>query len=481
MSRIAPAFARAASRRVAAVATPVPALPQPMSRDRYAPVTASMLAVLVLLMIVPEGFDYRALADGDAPSVGTTGSRLLWLTLLGAGSLAMLLRLTPLRRMASHLNLALPLFVLLVATSITWSDDPPVTARRLIRLVTILVCTSAVVLVGWHPRRFQALLRPLLTGVLIASLIFGLAWPSLAIHPDTDGVLMNAWHGLANHKNGLGDIASIALILWMHALLSGERRWSHFAVGSGIALACLLLSRSSTSMVATAFTLLMMTLLLRTPPSLRIYLPYLVAAFVAALLTYSLAVLDLVPGLGLLLKPLTMITGKDLSFTGRTEIWEIVTEHIARSPWHGSGYGAYWTGVHEGTPSYELVTRLGFYPASAHNGYLEVLNDLGIAGLLILAAYLLTFVRQALRLLAYDRTQACLYLALFLQQAIVNLSESRWFSSLTVDFVIMTLATVSIARALLDQRWQRRRRSAMTGNSAAGSRSMPAEAVHAPH
>ena len=93
-----------------------------------------------------------------------------------------------------------------------------------------------------------------------------------------------------------------------------------------------------------------------------------------------------------------------------------------------------------------------FYPGSAHNGYLEVVNDLGVVGLACLIGYLITYVRQALGLLTIDRTQATLYLCLFVQQGLTNLSESHWLSVMSVNFVIMTLATTCIARALLDSR-----------------------------
>ncbi len=245
------------------------------------------------------------------------------------------------------------------------------------------------------------------------------------------------------------------MIFWFHAWLSRQARPLPALLGGSIAVACLVLSRSSTSLVAAAFTMLFLTMLLRSPQGLRRYMPYLVALFIAALLAYSLALLHFVPGLDLLLSPITMLTGKDLTFTGRTDIWDIMSEHIRLHPYLGNGYGAFWTGSLESSPSYEFVQRLYFYPASAHNGYLDILNDLGAGGLFVLFAYLATYITQSLRLLGADRIQASLYLALFLQQAITNLSESRWFNALSVDFAIMTLATAALARTLFDHRLRR--------------------------
>jgi exopolysaccharide production protein ExoQ len=95
-----------------------------------------------------------------------------------------------------------------------------------------------------------------------------------------------------------------------------------------------------------------------------------------------------------------------------------------------------------------------FYPGSAHNGYLDVVNDLGLAGLGCLIGYILVYARQVVLLLGVERSQAVLYLALLFQQVITNIAESHWFSVLSVDFVVLTLASAAMARALLDARFR---------------------------
>ena len=167
---------------------------------------------------------------------------------------------------------------------------------------------------------------------------------------------------------------------------------------------------------------------------------------------FSLVVLRLIPGTEFLLKPIAVLTGKDLSFTGRTDIWAIVVAHVKHQPWIGSGYGAYWIGPLPWAPVYQFILQMQFYPGSAHSGYLEVLNDLGILGLACLLGYLGLFLRDTLRLLRIDHDQGALMICLFTQQVIANLSETHWFSVLSVDFVVMTFTTVCVARQLLDQR-----------------------------
>lgn len=464
---VAQAFSRAAAES-ATVPTPDAAVLAPVERlhyERHLIPTGGMICVLMLLMIVPEGFDYSKLAKEDAPAAGGTISRLLWLGLLGFGLVVILSRAALAWQVIRRLNFFLLAFVLLAIASVTWSIEPSVTLRRLIRVFTIIIASLAFVLIGWHEQRLQNVLRPILTLVLLGSIVFGLGWPDLAIHQASETLIAGAWRGLANHKNGLGDIACLGLIFWLHAWLSKETRALPALAGCALAAACLFVARSSTSVVATVFTLLFLVMLLRSPQALRRHMPWLVALFILSLLVYSLVLMQILPGLYTLLSPVGAITGKDMTFTGRTDIWDIMSDHISLHPYLGSGYGAYWTGAVEGTPSFEFMVRLNFYPGSAHNGYLDVLNELGALGLFVLFGYLAVYVAQSLQLLRVDRIQASLYLALFLQQAITNLSESRWFSVLSVGFVIMTLATTALARTLLEHHWRR-----AAGNSNAFSR-----------
>jgi exopolysaccharide production protein ExoQ len=147
----------------------------------------------------------------------------------------------------------------------------------------------------------------------------------------------------------------------------------------------------------------------------------------------------------------------DATFTGRSEIWAIIVERISLNPLLGVGYGAYWIGPVAQSPSYEFIWRMGsFYPGSAHNGYLDVANELGWSGLVCLLGYIVVHLRQALRVLDTDQAQGALFLALFMQQAMVNLSESHWFSVLSLQFVLATLATAALARLLLESKLRAR-------------------------
>jgi exopolysaccharide production protein ExoQ len=251
-------------------------------------------------------------------------------------------------------------------------------------------------------------------------------------------------------KNALGSVAATALILWLHAGLAKEARWYTATAGGAVAVICLLLSRSSTSGMAASFAAVLL-LLLYSPHAIRRHSRLLVAVCLAVLVMYFLAMLQLVPAFDFMLAPVSMATGKDQSFTGRTTIWEVLYQHIRLRPYLGNGYGAYWTGKNPLAESYAMVKRTYFYPTEGHNGYLDVLNDLGAVGEICLVGYLAGYLRQSMRLLAVGSNQGMLYLALFFQQLIINLSESSWLNGLRWEFAIMTLATFAMARELAQQ------------------------------
>jgi O-antigen ligase len=419
---------------------------------RYGLLVALVAWLLIVFMILPDSLDYAGRAD--VVTEGSPLSRAIWLFLLGFGLVIVLWRRSLAWALLRDLNPFLLLFGLVAAASVAWSIEPAITLRRMVRFVTVLLDAAALVLVAWQPRRPQQVLRPVLTAVLLGSIVFGILAPELAIEQENE--LRGAWHGLAIQKNEFGSLAGMALLLWLHAWLARESRSFVPAAGVALSALCIWLSRSSTSLMATAFAIVFLLMLLRSPVGLRRYMPYVVGLFAIALLVYALAVLQLVPALGFLLRPIVMITGKDLTFSNRTAIWQIINEHIAQAPIRGSGYAAYWTGATPASPSYEMLRRLYFYPLEAHNGYLDVINDLGLIGGLCLLGYLLVYLRQSLRLLALDRSQGALYLALFFEQIISNLSESRWLNVLTVEFAIMSIITFAQGRALLQARFDAR-------------------------
>jgi|ERR1700733_8724768 exopolysaccharide production protein ExoQ len=422
--------------------------------NSYGALTAGLVWLLILRVIIPGFFDYSN-DDAQIINEGVLANSIIWLTLLLAPLAALLPRLNLTWQLLRSLNLFFVLLILYVFASVLWSIDPSGTARKLFRLFTALTVCTAACLLGWHPRRFQELLRPIITIVLVGSLIFCLLYPDLAITPRGVGLIESGnyhyWRGLTQHKNALGALAGLGALLWFHAYLERQSKLLTIFCGLAVSLTCLYLAHSSTSVFTAAFAAVFLMLMHWIPRAQRRYSKYAILLFVAVIACYTLAVLKIVPGLDALINPVTSSAGKDVTFTGRTVIWEMIKQHIALSPVHGTGYGAYWTGPFPSSPSYIFKQRLFFYPGESHNGYLDVINDLGYVGLILLTAFIVNYIVLSLRLLKIDRSQALLYLALIFQQLMANLAETSW---LQVDAIGITLmfAAIAMSRGLLDQK-----------------------------
>jgi O-antigen ligase len=98
-------------------------------------------------------------------------------------------------------------------------------------------------------------------------------------------------------------------------------------------------------------------------------------------LIFSSEVFGLVPG----------YFGKDMTLSGRVPIWEYVGTEIDKKLFLGYGFAAYWV---MGTTRILLFADYfeGFKVNQAHNGYLEIILQLGVIGfaffLILLSAYI---------------------------------------------------------------------------------------------
>lgn len=81
-----------------------------------------------------------------------------------------------------------------------------------------------------------------------------------------------------------------------------------------------------------------------------------------------------------------MLSGKDLTFSSRTVIWEGVTNAISQHFWRGYGYGV-WENLWA-EPIRSINIHNGFQVAHAHNAVLDLMLRLGAIGV---ALYLLLF------------------------------------------------------------------------------------------
>jgi exopolysaccharide production protein ExoQ len=91
----------------------------------------------------------------------------------------------------------------------------------------------------------------------------------------------------------------------------------------------------------------------------------------------------------------TGLFGRSSDITGRTELWSWVVKMIASRPWLGFGFSGFWKGG--SSESAFLEKAIGWSPMYSHNGYLEILLSLGLAGFLLFVWFALVGLKRAVK------------------------------------------------------------------------------------
>jgi O-antigen ligase len=90
------------------------------------------------------------------------------------------------------------------------------------------------------------------------------------------------------------------------------------------------------------------------------------------------------------------IIGGNTTLTGRTYIWEVTTKYITQRPFLGYGRTAFWV---PGSSTYieasKAVSPLGFTAPHAHNGYIDMVLDVGFIGAILFGiSFIKTWIRS---------------------------------------------------------------------------------------
>lgn len=118
----------------------------------------------------------------------------------------------------------------------------------------------------------------------------------------------------------------------------------------------------------------------------------------------SLSLLSVVAGVGVigaLLGVITKLFGKDLTFSGRNQVWVGVVRQIQRKPIIGWG-GTDMYALIRLEPVRSIIRPLGYKAATSHNGVLELMLRLGVVGLVLYIVVFASAVRNGFRLLRTD-------------------------------------------------------------------------------
>ena len=321
----------------------------------------------------------------------------------------------------------------LVLVSALWSQVPGTTLRRGCDLLGTMLVAVYLARRFTVPQQLRLLTVALGLGAALSAL-FAIALPAYGI---STVEYAGAWRGIYVHKNTLGRMMELgAGVALPFGVFHTKNRCAQMVyLGT---LGVIVLSRSATALIGwvivTAIYLLFRAIQLRRQK-------WIVVAVGGALL--AAAVLATVVSHGASASSFE----RDSTLTGRTPLWNYVVSMIERRPWLGYGYAGFWLGP-EGD-SFDLQTQVGWKAPQAHNGFLDLVLQLGFAGLCLMLASLGASLWRAWRLLVrYADTAAAWPMLLLVIFVISNLSENSFVGSRSIIFVLYVTTSLGVRRML---------------------------------
>ena len=354
------------------------------------------------------------------------------------------------RRLLLLFRPVLILTLLWSAVSVVASWEPSLAARRLAFALIFLSISAMVLLLPRNLRHFRDLMASVAIIVLAACYLGVVFAPQLAIHQPTDFLEpehAGSWRGVFPHKNEAG--ATMVLLIFIGIFVARAHRALLGSVIVVLATIFLLFTQSKNAIGMLPLVFLTSAIVSRSRSSVISVL--LVVAVVAALNLFSVGTV--------LFEPIRKLVGSimpDATFTGRTEIWELALQYIARRPLTGYGFSAFW-----GTP--QVVYGIGENASwvntasDAHNAYVNLALGIGIPGLALVIMWVVVLPIADYYRLSRQRRQGApplstLFLRVCLYGAFASCFESSiftplgevWFLYVTSAFGLCYLARTAV-------------------------------------
>jgi O-antigen ligase len=329
-------------------------------------------------------------------------------------------------------NILLLLLTGLALVSALWSSDPIFTLHRGVALVGTTI--FGIYLASRYSLKEQLQLLAWAFGIAaLLSLLFVIIPPHYGI--TTKGGYAGTGRGIYYSKNALGLVMALSSIVFLLLALSKSKyKWFNW-LAFGLSFCLLLLSTAKGPLLTliTVIVLLPIYKALRWHYSLRI--PFLISVVSLSGVVGTLFLSNAETIFGAL--------GKDITLTGRTQLWYLLFDLGLQHPWLGYGYSSFWRGW-DG-PSAKVWSLLFWQPRHSHNGILQLWLDLGLVGVLL---FTLSFIQASVKAVAWVRstkTMEYFWSLIFLAFMLLNnVTESPILAATSTMWMLYVATTFSI-------------------------------------
>ncbi|WP_349346585.1 O-antigen ligase family protein [Priestia megaterium] len=310
------------------------------------------------------------------------------------------------------------IFLIYIFASCIWSEH---IRQSIILILPYIAATVLAIHLRWV-LKFDKVLNLIKLAILISlilSLLTVIFIPSIGIM-DVDGE--GAWQGIYGFKNKFGTALVLLTVLYLLKI-----KHSRILLG----YLCVLMVLFITLMTKSSSSILIIGVLILSLLAIKLFsrLKQTTGKSLFTLIS-SIALIVII----LCVSPYIIISllGKDLSFTGRTVIWQDIFNYMPGSWFFGHGYGILEGGtsiIHQ-----KISLDLNIRIFSAHNGYIEFLLNVGLIGLI---GFIGTFIFGFKLTKNFSKSKAIQIKILLLTLLLINLPETRILSNYSMFYWMM--------------------------------------------
>lgn len=396
-----------------------------LDRKQYPEATYALwIPAIWMLLVTSKGGIVAWYGAGGEMDEGTRVDRLFFSVFLIIALLILLKRRFDLANAIKD-NSWLMLLICFALVTVLWSDMPFVSLKRWIRWTIATVIMAFVVRTEVEPR--QALLSVFRRVVYIhipLSIVVIRYYGNLGRqYVSWSGEL--TWIGVASHKNALASLCTFAIFFLVWAFIKRWRRiekpvtWYHTYLEVFIFLLAFYLfmgpqhsltysSTSTACLVIGLATLLGFLWLKKHNIVLNTNLISIIIGFIILFGTIT-------PFIGHLpFFDVSEVLNRDSTLTGRADLWTKLVPCAEQKFLLGYGIGGFWSDLR--------IDQM--QSMESHNGYLDVILNYGIVGLILFSILLVNSSRKALREIIKNPDWGIFWFCVILMTLFRNIPES---------------------------------------------------------
>jgi O-antigen ligase len=275
----------------------------------------------------------------------------------------------------------LTIFLLWCLLSVYWSPFAFVSFKRYFQVLTAFTIFLSILV---HTDSVNDLIR-FLKGIFSVFII--LSFISVFTVPGAKD-LEGMWRGLSTSKNHLGQASLTAALVFLLSIKRAGIIQKIFLVMM-ILISLILLngSGSSTSLLTFCFIIFLWVLFAVDDnlKHLKIGRTFSIMVF-TSIIVLAISAWLFAPEY---VKGFFELQGKNMTLTGRTELWGDMVIEIKKHLYLGTGYQGYW--VVDNNNVLLLYNKYIWMPQQSHNGYLDIINETGLVGIIIFIAMIVNY------------------------------------------------------------------------------------------